>query len=516
MKPTPEQQTILREQGNCVVLAAPGSGKTYVLSQKIKGVLEDTRDYQGVIAISFTNKASTELKHRSLRGNTDRKASYFGTIDRFCFEEIVASFGKQVFGYPTVPIQILEQKKLTGSDKMRWEQLADVWTCEELTEEHIAFYRSLFIRGIVLLEHLGICANYILSQSVACRRYLQARYTHIFIDEYQDSSIEQHRLFKRLVELGLTGGAVGDLKQAIFGFARKDSTYLDELWRESGFATHPLTINHRCHPSISNYAKRFLDMVYVGLSPQYTDTDECRVFEKQVQGAESDVCEWLDRAIPEYVSRYAVAHLSEVGILVKSNKNGQFIEDNLSTPAQFLRSTPLDREVSLWGVLFKELLQFVLNEKRTAFEIAERFLPPEQSQFTFRKVVRELNKTRKLFQEDETDSSSYLNEELRSQIINHFVQVAEMIFEGEKNQQAAKRLEEVLAEPSNLRLYGPIDTSKVQIMTIHKSKGLEFDLVFHLDLLEGALPYRNWYANTIQEQYPSLGSDANLHFVAVT
>lgn len=64
MEPTDIQKDIIDFEGNIVVLASPGSGKTFVLSEKIRRVLDDDSllDYQGVIAISYTRKASANLK----------------------------------------------------------------------------------------------------------------------------------------------------------------------------------------------------------------------------------------------------------------------------------------------------------------------------------------------------------------------------------------------------------------------------------------------------------------------
>lgn len=63
MVPTEIQKDIIRCDGNVVVLASPGSGKTFVLSEKIRRVLKEniSLDYQGVIAISYTRKASANL-----------------------------------------------------------------------------------------------------------------------------------------------------------------------------------------------------------------------------------------------------------------------------------------------------------------------------------------------------------------------------------------------------------------------------------------------------------------------
>lgn len=79
MEPTEEQEKIINCDGNIVVLAAPGSGKTFVLSEKIKKTLkkEELLDYNGVVALSFTRKASSNLKKRSLAYGLPKKNSFF-------------------------------------------------------------------------------------------------------------------------------------------------------------------------------------------------------------------------------------------------------------------------------------------------------------------------------------------------------------------------------------------------------------------------------------------------------
>ena len=109
MNPTQTQRDIIDENGNTVVLASPGSGKTFVMSEKIKRLLrsDELREYQGVIAISYTRKASAHLKRKSLTDGVKEKNSFFGTIDSFCLTQIVLPFGSYVMGIPineVVPI----------------------------------------------------------------------------------------------------------------------------------------------------------------------------------------------------------------------------------------------------------------------------------------------------------------------------------------------------------------------------------------------------------------------------
>ena len=95
-EPTKEQKAILNHDGNIVVTANPGSGKTYTIVEKIGDVLSELPSYKGVIAISFTNKASDELKKRCKRKGIDPKHSFFGTIDKFYISEIIIPFASHL------------------------------------------------------------------------------------------------------------------------------------------------------------------------------------------------------------------------------------------------------------------------------------------------------------------------------------------------------------------------------------------------------------------------------------
>ena len=88
-EPTKEQQRIIDDDGNVAVIANPGSGKTFTIVEKIKKISEQLLSYQGVVAISFTNKASEELRLRCRSQGISIKQSFFGTIDKFYINQII-------------------------------------------------------------------------------------------------------------------------------------------------------------------------------------------------------------------------------------------------------------------------------------------------------------------------------------------------------------------------------------------------------------------------------------------
>ena len=62
-----------------------------------------------------------------------------------------------------------------------------------------------------------------------------------------------------------------------------------------------------------------------------------------------------------------------------------------------------------------------------------------------------------------------------------------------------------------------MSSNEIQVMTLHKSKGLEFDVVFHLNMSDWELPYKQIeYGDFNNPQYPNWEQDLNLHYVGIT
>ena len=95
---TPDQEAAITSIANMVITACPGSGKPTVVAEKIRNEVKNLPDYKGVIGITFTVKASKELKVRCKKDACDVKASFFGTIDHFCLSEIIYPFGTRLIG----------------------------------------------------------------------------------------------------------------------------------------------------------------------------------------------------------------------------------------------------------------------------------------------------------------------------------------------------------------------------------------------------------------------------------
>lgn len=481
--PTSEQQQVLNCEGNAVITAKPGSGKTYTVVEKIARLLPNLPDHKGVIAISFTNKASDELKQRCKKRCEGIKQSFFGTIDKFYLSQIIIPFASHITGV-SCDYEIIDI--VPENIKNGLPQPPKKWVSRELESFIVAELNN----GKIFLEYLGETAIIILRKVPAAVDYIRARYTHIFIDEYQDCGKIQDGIFRALVSYGLTGIAVGDINQAIYAFSNRFPKYLIELIGNNAFSHFELTKNHRCHESISEYSLCLFNA-------SQTIPSEKRVFLVKLNGSEQQITEAIDYYLERIMQKYHVSNYNDVAVLCKSNATAAMINRFMQSSHKLFSETQLDRDNSDWGRFFREVLLSRFDEEIYAVDFAEALFDQEYEPAKYRTA---LNLCQEIF--NCQAENIYLAEK-------QIVMLAKLVYPQKQNTAAAAVLHDILNNPELLRSYIPASKNEVNIMTLHKSKGLEFSIVFHMDLYKWVFPYEKG----TEEQRKQ---DLNLHYVGVT
>lgn len=505
MEATTIQNSVIECGGNTVVMASPGSGKTFVISEKIKKILGDDTmlNYQGVIAISYTRKASGNLKQRTLVDGVWSKNSFFGTIDSFCLTQIVLPFGCFVMGCANcevVPVAYSDLKEEQKAD-FRWLTEGHPSYCD-IKEPTWKLFYGLYIEGKVMIESLELLALHILKKCPACRKYIKARYKYIFIDEYQDADEYTNGILLELIDLGIIGNVVGDVNQSIFGFAHKSSKYLTALEQHPDFTSFRLARNFRCSAPIINYSNRLMDK-----NCTLIETDEEGVELIAVDGAEEKVAKYIDEYIKTDCEKYGVMDMSGVAVLVKNRRTQELIDKNLEIPHRVIESTDLDADLNPRSRLYGLLLQYYLDATTRFMAILDEFLDYDELTNNERKRLKELKK----------EIRSVNMDEIEDELPRLFKAIGNIVLPEYDEGNATNHLEKVLADKGMLDTYRPITGDEVLIMTLHKSKGLEFDIVYHLNLNQWELPFQVVENGDFDNpSYPNWDQDLDLHYVGVT
>lgn len=504
MVPTKIQDTIIRCDGNIVVLASPGSGKTFVLSEKIRRVLKDNiaLDYQGVIAISYTRKASSNLKKRTLGDGMQSKNSFFGTIDNFCLTQIIETFGCYTFGHSSKDIEVKSLDELDNNGKNLFEWIKEIHPdYDDIEATQIEDLKALFCQGYVLVESLELLALYIIKNCPACRKYLQARYKYVFIDEFQDADTYTNELFLLLLELGLKGIAVGDVNQSIFGFANKNSEYLKSLDTNPDFTSFTLKDNFRCSIPIINYSNRLLDK-----NSYILDTDEDGVFLVRVKGSEYSIAEYIDHELESTKDKWNVSNNRGIAILVKNERTQNIIDESLEAPHRVIKTTSLDMDLNPRSRLYTLLLRFFFDDSLAFMSVIDEYVEfGSLTLYTRQRLIEESILIKSI---DEIEVN---------QLSIHFKTIADILLPKIQDGTSLQKLNKILNNEKDLESYKPLSSNEVQIMTLHKSKGLEFDVVYHLNMSDWELPTKHIENNDFNNPlYPNWEQDINLHYVGIT
>ncbi len=495
--PSLEQQRAIDYDGHMIVVARPGSGKTSVVSKKVRKCLENLRPYQGIIAISYTNKASDELELRCKVGSFDVKQSFFGTIDKFCLREVILPFLRQLIAVPvelaTCRICDLPEtiQQLLPAISIANASLNDI-------DAFLPFISAALAHGRVPMEAVGMLACVVFDRSAACRTYFNARYRVVFVDEYQDSGYFQHALFLRLRDLGLIAVAVGDVDQSIFSFAHKDARYLQSLSAAgSGFATFAITTNFRSHPSINDFALRLLNPTHA-----VTRTSDDRVFIKTVIGNQIDTARWLRTAVPHLMAHYHVPAAKRVAILCRNQNTASLIAAHLGLAHVVMEDSPFSQVSQSEANVFSDLLRLRYDPQATAESLLDR-LGPERPTASEKRYIRKcILLCRSCHEVD-----------LAAAVIS----AASAVLARPPTLTGTHELQAVCGNATVLNQFREPSDEAVQIMTLHRAKGLEFELVFHADLYDHVIPAREYNGVPYgQVVFKDEQQCLNLHYVGLT
>lgn len=279
MKLTDQQRAAVEHDGNAIVVACPGSGKTRAIIAKALRCADRVRDTpRRVACITYTNAAVYEIERRiGLYGYfEDQELCEVSTIHSFCHNNILRHFYWQLGSYPNgytilppdsdryseLVNMVSDKHGIEGYPRTQFEMLNRQPNGEPITpngiphEAAIEFWRSLEEEGFIDFCNIVYFSYRLARENTGIRRAVAARFRYFLIDEFQDTSALQVELFKLIADEGLSRFfLVGDPAQSIFGFAGADPALMDQFAKRIGAEEFPLSGNHRSSTLIVTQAE---------------------------------------------------------------------------------------------------------------------------------------------------------------------------------------------------------------------------------------------------------------------
>lgn len=491
MKLTDDQLSAIEDvDNNSVIMACPGSGKTTVLINKMSLCCEKLKRHNGVIGLSFTRKSSSELRRKFQKKMKNSNLNFLGTIDSFLISEIIRPFLPKLWGIEIDDIEIVNI--LSEEESIPFvQQYANGKIYLSDIENDNAF-KGLFLSGKVWQRTVTPLALFVLRNSSICRRYISSRYKYLFVDEYQDTSSEQHLIFLEILKLGLKITAVGDIDQSIYRWRDAIPENLTSLVNNHNFKEYTIDQNHRCDPSIDLYARVFLKNI------DLKENDKKNIFKLHINDSGKNRYTKLDDFIQKIKDENNL-EFSDFLIVAANNATVQHYALNTRHEYRIYEDDPLDTMNHYIAKLCSDLLFYKFRKNYSSYSIYENY----KDKFNNVKLNDFKVEVKKIRYENDVDIICEIVEGLIKK--SNYKGAYENYILATKN---------ILNNEFLLKKYKSHNKNELQIMSIHKAKGLEFKVVIHLGLEAWVFPrmarrHEQWVVR-------DLDGDKNLHYVAIT
>ncbi len=600
-----QREAVVEKEGALLVLAGAGSGKTKVLTTRIVNLVKSGVNPYKILAVTFTNKAAREMRERlsKMIGEEVVKKMWVGTFHNICgrilrfdIENYKSPDGRKwdnnyVIYDETDTNTIIKNaiKKLNIDEKTFAPKLVkaaisnakskmqDAYTfatrardyrSQKISEIYYEYEKQLLANNAIDFDDMLLLTVNLLSTNEEVRNKYHERFSHILVDEFQDTNISQYMLIRHLYSNGKTDEelkgrslcVVGDVDQSIYSWRGADYKIILNFQTDYKNAKLiKLEKNYRSVGTILDAANAII--------VNNTERLSKNLYSTKGQGEKIDIYESQDESGEAYYIankiRNNVRNLNDCAVLYRTNSQSRAIEEALISQGISYRmvgglkfydrkeikdliaylkliynrqdSQSLKRIInvpkrSIGDTTVKKLQDIATQMDYSIYEVIQNI--DEYEDFSsgvksklknFIELIDKLDKNRTSLSLPEfiafiIEETGYLaelkqedTEESQSRIENlqELVNVARDFSPEDETNILGEFLAQV-ALVSDLD-ETPDSDNAVTLMTLHAAKGLEFDTVFLAGLEEGIFPHsRSLNNNTEMEE------ERRLMYVGVT
>ena len=279
-----QREAICHFEGPCLVLAGPGSGKTFVLTEHIHDLLTCHHiDPSCILVLTFSRKAAMQMRERFIKGCRDRYGGVvppvvFGTFHSVFYhilQESDASCRRLIDarGRAALLSSLYPQWQRPAGpveDKEEFIRLLDAYITrrkcalpEGFEEDEIyagafsAYQQYLKENHLLDFDDMILLCRDLLKNNRKIRRIWYERFRFLLVDEFQDINKLQEETLSFLDTENLF--AVGDDDQSIYGFRGSSPGFLQNFDKDyPGAHIVKLRINYRSSAGILFFAERVI------------------------------------------------------------------------------------------------------------------------------------------------------------------------------------------------------------------------------------------------------------------
>ena len=570
MNLTDEQIKAINEiDNNLQIIACAGSGKTEVITRRIAKILNKGINVSDIIAFTFTEKASLSMKNRIKKvvNNLDINDMYVGTIHGFCYKIIKEKCPE------FLDFKILDTVKNYLFVKRYFDKcgMSDLGlTCNSL---NIKLFLNCIDKLVYDYDNYELWSDLdkiVFNKYRKClyeKKYLDfsllifeavrelkknnkilSNIKYLIIDEYQDVDDLREQIIEIFNQVGCNICVVGDDDQTIYRFRGSNADNMINFSKKYPNVTKvKLEKNFRCSPGIVDIAdcvimnnKNRLDKKMVSGVSSFNGVID-------VKGYDNEDDEYLGIAHNIIKLNKMGINYNDIAILVRKgkyiNKVTKVLNDNnipyISDSSEYFFENK-------YFVLLMNTLELLTNFSKSGlyelwkdnvnqvkFNVGFKFLRQVVSNSNTSNLVDILSDFANIigFLDEEYDDL-----ELRKDVLDGILDILSDYEEIYNDYQLTAKINGILHflknEANEQYKYHNFKSSNlsdgVEILTVHKAKGLEYNTIFLPNLVNTSFPIRNVggkkYWHVLSERFKQISEkfegdiedERKLFYVAVT
>ena len=358
-----QAQAVTTVNGPVLVLAGPGSGKTRVLAHRVAYLLRAAETSpRAVMAVTFTNKASQEMRERINRllgeavpTSAGWRGLNIGTFHSICARilrqeaaaiglnpnYVIYDDGEQLTAIRQALRDLKLDEKLYRPEVMRAaiskaknelvkpaDFLTDTYWAEVARRVYTRYEEIMAANAALDFDDLLCRTVYLFRDLPAVLRHYQERYRYVLVDEFQDTNTAQYDLVRMLAEKQHNIFVVGDEDQSVYGWRGAD--YRNVMRFREDFPEAKVILleqNYRSTQTILDTANAIIAR-NAHRTPKTLRTDRGRGLNITTHEAydETDEATFVASTIQRLVSR-GEAKLADCAVMYRTNAQSRPIED---------------------------------------------------------------------------------------------------------------------------------------------------------------------------------------------
>ena len=345
--------------GPLLIMAGAGSGKTKVLTCKIAKLLADGIAPYNILAITFTNKAATEMRERVDRMiGAQAKDVWLSTFHSFCARflrreiEVLEVYKKNFVIYDSGDTQVLIKhclKELNLDEKQyapgsvlasisnakntlqgprTFAKNADTFFMQKISEVYQLYQKKLIENNAMDFDDLLMLSVAVLEESEEVRTKYQGRFKYILVDEYQDTNGAQYQLTKLLAARHHNLCVVGDADQSIYGWRGADISNIMDFEKDYPEArTIKLEQNYRSTGNILAAANAVIENNKNRKDKElWTENTEGEKITSYLACDERDEAQFITTTIMKQKTIFQASY-GDIAVLYRTNAQSRALEE---------------------------------------------------------------------------------------------------------------------------------------------------------------------------------------------